>query len=121
MLEVVSARPHGPAWLFRLKGIESRDAAEGLRGCVAQIPRSEAAPLPEGRYYEHEILGMTVRTEDGEVLGEVTQVIATGANDIYAVGKLLIPATRDAVLRLDPAEGEMVVRSRRYLEGEDVG
>jgi hypothetical protein len=50
----------------------------------------------------------------------VTEVIAGPSNDVYAAGRYLIPATHDAVLRLAPQEGVIVVRSKEYLEGEEV-
>jgi 16S rRNA processing protein RimM len=113
-------RPHKSFLVARLEGCDTRNDAEALRGAEVWIREDEAEPLPEGEYYVHEILGLRVVTEDGEVLGTVDEVIQTGANDIYRAGRFLIPATRDAVLRLDPAHGQIVTRSRGYLEGEEV-
>lgn len=115
---VVSMRPHQAVLVVRLEECDSREAAEDLRGAEVWIPEEEAAPLPEGHFYVHQIVGLRVVTEDDEELGQVDEVLQMGANDIYRVGKLLIPGTRDAVLKLDPAEGVMVTRSRAYLEGE---
>ena len=80
----------------------------------------EAAPLPEGRFYEHQILGLRVVTPEGEELGRVREIMRLPSNDVYVAGALLIPATHDAIVRLDPEEGVLVVRSREYLQGEEV-
>ncbi len=114
------SRPHKGMLLLRLEGVDDMDAAEALRGAVVLVPLEQAAPLPEGRFYEHQILGLRVVTPEGEELGRVTEVMAGASNDVYVCGRYLIPATKDAVLRLDPAEGVLVVRSREYLEGEEV-
>jgi hypothetical protein len=50
----------------------------------------------------------------------VEQVIPGASNDVYVAGRWMIPATHDAVLRLAPEEGVLVVRSKEYLEGEEV-
>lgn len=117
---VLASRDHKGMLLVRLEGIETPEAAEALRGAEVLIGLDEAAPLPEGRFYEHQILGLRVLTPEGEELGRITSIMEGASNDVYVAGPYLIPATRDAVLRLAPDEGVMVVRSREYLEGEEV-
>jgi len=56
-----------------------------LRGQLVQIAREEAAPLQAGHFYEHQIVGLSVVTVDGQALGQVVEVLATGANDVYVV------------------------------------
>lgn len=119
-LRVEGGRFHQGAVLLRLAGVETRDAAEALRGAEALIPAEQAAPLPEGRYYEHQLLGLRVVTPAGEELGTISEVMENPANDVYVAGPYLIPATHDAVLRIDPEAGVLVVRSKEYLEGEEV-
>jgi len=115
-----SIRAHKGMFLVRLEGVVSRNDAEDLREAQVVIDLDEAAPLPEGRYYQHQILGLRVITPEGEELGRVREIIEGGSNDVYVAGPYLIPATHDAVLRLSPEEGVLVVRSREYLEGEEV-
>lgn len=119
-LRVRAARVHGEMILFTLEGVEDRDAADALRGAQVLIRADEATPLPEGRFYVHQLLGLRVLTPGGEELGRVTEVLQNPANDVYVAGKYLIPATHDAILRLAPEEGILVVRSKEYLEGEEV-
>jgi 16S rRNA processing protein RimM len=117
---LVGSRAHKGMLLVRLEGVTTMAAAEALRGAQVLVSIEEAAPLPEGRYYEHQILGLRVVTPGGEELGTVTQIIEGASNDVYVAGRYLIPATHDAVLRLAPEEGMIVVRSKEYLEGEEV-
>ena len=117
---LLGIRPHKRLYVVRLSDCGSVEDAEALRDAEVRVPEDEEAPLPEGEYYVHQIVGLRVVTEDGEELGTVEDIIRTGANDIYRVGRLLIPATCDAVLRLDPAAGVIVTRPRAYLEGEEL-
>jgi len=71
--------------------------------------------LDEGEYYVFDIVGLTVRDEDGNELGTVTDVLRTGSNDVYAVRdaeghELLVPALRTVVQNIDIAGGCMTVR-----------
>ena len=92
---------------LKLVGVDTRAAAEGLRGQLIGVPLSEAVPLPEGRYYECQVIGSTVVTTSGETLGTVREILATGSNDVYVVqmagGDLLVPAIHDVVLDFDAA------------------
>lgn len=119
-LRVVSSRWHREMLLVRLEGVADRDAAEALRDAQVLVPLEQAAPLPEGRFYEHQILGLRVVTPEGEELGRVREIMRGPSNDVYVAGKFLIPATHDAIQRIDPDEGVLVVHSREYLEGEEV-
>lgn len=115
-----SSRWHQGTLLARLEGVDNREDAAALKGSQVLIRLDEAAPLPEGRYYHHQIIGLRVVTPEGEELGRVTSIMECPSNDVYVAGAYLIPATRDAVVRLSPEEGVMVVRSKEYLQGEEV-
>ncbi len=113
-LKVTKARLFKDHAILKLEGCESRAAASALRGQLLHIPIEELMPLGEGEYYEFEILGLEVWTEDGLNLGRVKEVIYTGANDVYVVegskGEILIPALDDVVLNVDLEAGKMIVR-----------
>jgi 16S rRNA processing protein RimM len=113
------ARPHKNVWLLKLAGSDSIDDAETLRGAEVWVSLEEAAPLPPGHHYVHEILGLLAVTLDGEEIGSVTEVIRGPANDVYVAGGLLIPATHDAIAAIDVANRRLVVRSREFLEAEE--
>lgn len=111
-------RQSGPAWIVRLRGVQTVEQAEQLIGCELLIPRSAAPTLPEGTYYHADLIGLRVVTEEGRALGRIAEILETGANDVYVVrgegSEWLLPATREVVRRVDLAQGMMVVR---LLEG----
>ena len=102
-----------------LSGIDSRDAAEELRGALLEVPENELTPLPEGQYYQFQVLGLEVRTPEGDLLGRLVEVLSTGANDVYVVRggskELLIPAIDDVVKEVDVAGGRLVVELPRNV------
>ena len=107
-------RYHKKILLLKLGGCDDRNAAEELRGQLVQIPFEEAVPLEEGEYYHFQLIGVRVETENGEHLGQVVEMLETGANDVYVVrgprGEVLLPAVDDVVLELDLRAQRMVVR-----------
>ena len=111
---IVSARWQKGMVYLRLAGIEDREAAAELRGRLLAIAESELEPLPEGQYYRFQLIGLAVVSTDGEELGQVTEVLSTGANDVYVVsghrGELLLPATDEVVREIDLETGRMLVQ-----------
>lgn len=117
---VEAVRLHKDAALLKLVGCDDRNAAEALRGALVQIARDDAVPLEEDEFYEYQIVGMTVVEQDGTLLGRVTEIISTGANDVYVVvgpdGELLLPAIKSVILKIDLDADQMVVR---LMDGMD--
>lgn len=107
------SRLHKGHALLKLGGCDDRDAAEELRGQLVQIPIEEAMPLDEDEYYVYQIVGLDVWSTEGEHLGKVSEILFTGANDVYVVqrekGEILIPAVEDVVLEVDLAGGRLTV------------
>jgi 16S rRNA processing protein RimM len=121
-LEVVnieSARPHKGQLLVKCREIEGRDDAEKCRGLWFFVPETDAV-LEAGAHWIHDIIGLTAVTEAGLQLGRITDVLATGANDVYVIRtesdvnqqgrELLIPALADVVVNVDLTQGVMTVR-----------
>jgi 16S rRNA processing protein RimM len=106
---------HGRVYRLQIAGCEDRDAAEAFRGMELQLEVGETPPLPPGRYYHWQIIGLRVATEAGEPLGEIRQILETGANDVYVVatpdgGEVLLPAITSVVRGVDLEAGVMTVR-----------
>ena len=101
--------------ILKLKGIDDRNAAEQLVGGVIKVPRSKALPLEENEYYQKDLLDMAVLADTGEELGHLSQIIETGANDVYVVtpkteGKnILIPAIKECILSVSVSDKKMTV------------
>jgi 16S rRNA processing protein RimM len=109
---VLSARA-GKHILLRLEGVDSREAAQRLRGTDLWIPSSEAMALPPGEFFVDDIIGLTMVTDTGQTLGTVRDILTTGANDVYIVagspGDILIPAIHDVVREIDVTRGTIVI------------
>lgn len=103
-----SSRLHQKILLIKLKGCDDREQADQLRGQVIAIARKDAAPLRAGQYYHHQIIGLTVISEAGQPLGTITEIIETGANDVYVVKngdeELLLPAISSVILKIEPPQ-----------------
>jgi 16S rRNA processing protein RimM len=108
-----SYRYHQGAALIKLDGLETRNEAEALRGARIFVHIKDLPPLPVGQFYSHELIGLRVLRESGELLGELTEVLATGSNDVYVVqtgaSELLLPALDSVVRALDVRARTMTV------------
>jgi len=106
---VAAARITPKGIILSLQECQDRDQAAALRGAWVKVRPSMAPPLPEGSYWVHQIIGLRVFTEEGEDLGEVTEVILSPANDVYVTPAAMIPAVREMVRKIDLETGCMVV------------
>ena len=121
-VSVESVRPHKKNFLVKFQGCDNMNDALALKGKILKVRREELAPLPEGHFYIFDIIGLEVFTESGESLGDVTDVLETGSNDVYVVEAkessalpkrrqpLLIPALKEVVKKIDLANKQMIVR-----------
>lgn len=112
-IPIEAVRFHQSWVLIKLSGVDDRDAAEGLRSEWLQVPEEEGIPLDEGEYYLYQALGLSVVTDQGQALGEISEIIETGANYVFVVtgpqGEVLIPDTDEVVLEVDLERGRMLV------------
>jgi 16S rRNA processing protein RimM len=108
-----SARLHKGQVVLKLEGVDDPEQASELRGELLYIPTSEAMPLGEDQYYHYQIVGLDVWTDDGRYLGRITDILETGANDVYVVRQdgreVLIPALAQVVQEVDLAHQRMTV------------
>lgn len=105
--------------LLTVKEIDDINVAERYKNATILIPEEKALPLGEDEYYTRDLYDMEVYTADNEYLGTITDILSTGANDVYVVKKaeekeLLLPAIKDVVLSVSVAEKKMTVN---LLEG----
>lgn len=116
--EIEDTRDHQGSIILKLKGIDSISDAEQLRKMLIKIRQDELKPLPPGRHYIFELIGLECKTNSGEKLGILTDVLQTGANDVYVIKphagvtklkEILIPVIPQVVLEIKPEEGYILV------------
>ena len=113
------ARPHAKGMLVKFKGVETPEDAVPFRNQWVYVRASDVPSLPEGKLYQHELFGFEVVDENENPLGQLVEIIETGANDVYVVrdesGKeILLPAIPSVVLETDASRRLMRVH---LLEG----
>jgi len=122
LYHVVQARRHQEYLILRLEGIEDRDAADLLRERFIMVSLEDAMPLADGEFYLYQLIGLEVHTTEGEYLGNISEVLETGANDVYVVhgprGEVLLPATEECVLDIDLEAHKMTVQLLEGLLGD---
>lgn len=114
-LKITRRRPHNDGMILGFDGIDTPEEAGRFRATVVYVPTAGRPVLPEGEYYHHEIIGLTVVDETGKSLGELTEIIVTGANDVYVVkpaqgNDILFPALKELILGVDLPAKTMQVR-----------
>lgn len=104
-VSVEGVRFHKGQVLLKLDGYNNRQAAAELRSLWLQVPYEEGIPLEEGEYYLYEAIGLSVHTDEGDYLGDVTEILETGANNVFAVqgphGEILLPDIADVIRDID--------------------
>ena len=102
-LTVRASKVYRGGLLVTFEGVEDREAAAALAGSVVSVPASSSPPLPEGSWWDHEIVGCAVSTDGGRDLGVVDDVLHTAANDVWSVlgatGETLVPVLKDQIGR----------------------
>ena len=114
-----NVRAHGNGILVKLKGVDTPEDAGLYRNQWVHVKAKDVPALPEGQHYQHELLGLKVVDENDHPLGELVEILETGANDVYVVrddsGKeILLPAIPSVILDIEPARGFIRVH---LLEG----
>ena len=100
--------------ILKFKGLDNINDVEMWRQKDLLITRDQAVKLSPDENFIVDLIGLTVMTDEGEKLGELKDVLQTGANDVYIVktgsGKeVLLPAIKDCILNVDLEKGEMLV------------
>ena len=109
-----SSRRHGDRLLVRFEGIENRSQAETLSKALLVVPESASPSLPEGSWWDHQLIGCRVQTDTVRELGELRDVIHTTANDVWSIVddaglETLIPVLRDVLVEVDVEAKRIVV------------
>ncbi|HEX7540605.1 MAG TPA: ribosome maturation factor RimM [Anaerolineales bacterium] len=123
-LVITNQRPHNEGLLLGFEGVTTPDQAGRYRNQILSIAAVETSKLPEGEFYFHELLDLEVVDEAGNLLGTLTDILETGANDVYMVTgssgrELLLPAISEVVLDVDLDKKTMKVHLLPGLVDEE--
>lgn len=120
-LTVESARQHKGFILVKFVGYDNINDVQAFRDHELMVSGKDQQPLEDGQYYYHQIIGLSVKTVDGEELGTIKEILSPGASDVWVVqrdGKkdLLLPVIDDVVKDVDLDAGEVTVELMEGLE-----
>lgn len=106
---------HRKEFLLYIEGCSNRDHAEHWRGKVIYIHYSSHDELPDGEFFHWQIVGLKVVTTADEELGEIEDIIETGANDVYLVrdssgNEIMLPAIESVIQEVDLVNERIIVR-----------
>lgn len=105
-LTITGLKFSGKFVVLKFAGIDRIEDVQRCKGFGLWIDRKDAVKLAKNEYFVVDLIGMKVINEDGTVLGNIKEVLPTGANDVYVVdtatGKdLLLPAIKECILNID--------------------
>ncbi len=113
-MEISSVRFQKNLVIVKFKGIDDINDIEKYKKSEIYVTRENAVPLEENEYYIADLIGLKVYSDEDEELGQIKDVLQTGANDVYIIKKagaedLLIPAIKDCIKEVNIEEGTMLV------------
>lgn len=113
-LKVESAKTHNDVLVVKLQGIDDRDAAFACKGKQVGVPRALLPKLKGEEYYWSDLIGLNVKNQLNVDFGKITDVFATGANDVIAAKsedgiERLIPYIAQVILDVDLTAKTMLV------------
>jgi 16S rRNA processing protein RimM len=102
---VSQSRIHGKFFVVKLSAVNSREASESLVGLDIFVARADMPVLPADEFYWHEYIGLKVVTDQGQELGTVNSLMATGSSDILVISgkgqEYLVPAIEEIIVEVD--------------------
>lgn len=119
-LEIQNVRYFKQMVILKFKGIDNINDIERYKGRPLLVTREHAVPLNENEYYIADLIGMDILTENGDHLGHLSDVLETGANDVYIIQtkdekEVLIPAIQECILKVDPEANQMTIHLMKGL------
>ena len=113
-LEVESVKFFKQYVILKFKGYDSINDIEQFVKKELYVTRENAVKLKKDEYFIADLIGLAVFDEDGHPIGEVTDVMQTGANDVYVVAlpggnEVLLPAIRECILQVDMENRRMQI------------
>ncbi|MCH5265680.1 MAG: 16S rRNA processing protein RimM [Lachnospiraceae bacterium] len=106
--------------ILKFREFNQIEEVEGFRKCDLMVTRENALPLAEGEYYLCDVIGAQVETEEGQPIGTVTDVMETGANNVFVIEtekgeEVLFPVIPDCIKKVDVKEKRVVAHIMKGL------
>lgn len=113
-VKVQSRRQHSGGLLLSFEEFPTKESVEDLHNVLLSRKAADMPTLPNGLVYQHQLIGLGVFEENGDFLGVLSQILDTGATDIYIVKEesgheILLPATRDVIRIIDLNNKRIIV------------
>ena len=113
-LEIAGVKFFKNMVILKFKGIDDINDVEKYRKKSLYVTRENAVKLKKDEYFIADLIGMKVSTDEGEELGTLSDVMQTGANDVYVIdteehGEVLVPAIRECILDVDIENQKMKI------------
>ena len=112
-LNVDQLKPHRNGFVAQVDGVDDRDVALRYSGKPIGVEESTLPETDDDEFYWKDLIGLVVEDQAGTVLGEVSELMETGANDVIVVrgagGEVLIPFVRHVVMTVDLERRRIVV------------
>jgi len=120
-LQIEESTASQSAALIRFAGIDSPEKAKTLNGAQILTGREDAAPLGKDEFYIEDLKGLPVFTENGETIGQITDIIEGGGGDLAEIKisggeKKLIPFRKEFFTEINPKKGKLVLQNLWILE-----
>jgi 16S rRNA processing protein RimM len=114
-LKIEKTRGKDKLMIISFQEITDRDEVLAYRNELLYIRIEELPDLPEGDYYYHQMIGLKVVDEAGQSIGILTEILETGANDVFVVKpetgpEVLLPAIESVILNVNLENQEITVR-----------
>ena len=121
LLQIEEASPSHPGVIMRFAGIDSPEAAKTLNGAQLLAGREQAAPLRDGEFYIEDLKGLPINTENGEIIGHITDIIEGGGGELAEIKlsngeKRLVPFRNEFFSEICPEKGRIILQNLWILE-----
>ncbi|MGC8720808.1 MAG: ribosome maturation factor RimM [Thermodesulforhabdaceae bacterium] len=122
-LTVQRIQPAGNCWIVHTEEVTDRNRAEELVNLEVFLPEELLPPREEGEFFYYQLMGLEVRSRDGERVGVLEAIFETPAHDVYVVRdgrhEILVPAVEEIVLEVNLDQGYMVIDLLDGLQQDD--
>jgi 16S rRNA processing protein RimM len=121
VLKIEESSSAPPVALMRFSGIDSPEAAKALNGAQLLAGREQASPLDASEFYIEDLKGLAVNTENGEIIGHITDIIEGGGGELVEIkltgGEIkLIPFRHEFFSEISPEKGKIILQNLWILE-----